>query len=341
MTKATPPTLQDVANLVGVSTATISRALNAPDKVAVETREKIQSAIDKTGYTPNFGGRMLASAKTGTVGALIPTMSNAIFANGIQAFQERLAQSGVTLLIASTGYDPAEELAQIRSLMAHGAGGLLLIGDERPEETRTFLRLRGLPHVIGWTHRDDPFQVYVGFDNHLAAREMAQKVMAAGHRRIAMITGVLAGNDRARDRLDGTRDAISNVSGAALVALEEAPYFLADGSAAFRRIRDSGTHPTAIICGNDVLAAGAMIAAREAGISVPEDLSIVGFDDIGLAAAVHPPMTTMRVPQFDMGRLAADKLLAMINGDTDVQGVRLDTELIMRGTLAAPPTRDQ
>ena len=116
MTRTTAPTLEDVARMAGVSTASISRALNDPDKVAKPTRDKIEKAIDVLGYTPNFGGRALASNRTNTVGAIIPSMANAMFASGVQAFQEVLSEAGVNLLLASTGYDPDQELRQIKAL---------------------------------------------------------------------------------------------------------------------------------------------------------------------------------------------------------------------------------
>ena len=131
-------TRKDVAERAGVSSATISRALNDPDKVAADTRAKINAAILELGYTPNFGARVLASNRTGTVGAVIPTLSNAIFASGVQAFQEVLDENGITLLIATTDFDPEKELYQLRQLLAHGAAGLLLVGADRPWTTLDF-----------------------------------------------------------------------------------------------------------------------------------------------------------------------------------------------------------
>jgi len=337
MVRTTPPTLQDVANAAQVSTATISRALNDPAKVARDTRERIERAIAKLGYTPNFGGRVLASNRTNTMGAIIPSLANAMFANGIQAFQEQLDAAGVTLLIATNGYDPLREGQQIRALMARGADGLFLIGNERPAETRRFLALRNVPHVLGWCLSDDPGQLCAGFDNRAAAFAMAQQVLDMGHRRVAMIAGITVGNDRARGRVDGVRAAIRACPGARLTGLVESRYLLDAAGAAFARVM-ADDPPTAIICGNDVLAAGAMVAARAAGLRVPRDISITGFDDIGLAAVVDPGLTTVHVPQLDMGRAAARLLLARVAGQADLASVVLDTQVVLRGSLA-PPTK--
>jgi len=335
MTRSAPPTLQDVAAAANVSTATISRALNDPGKVAKDTRERIERAIARLGYTPNFGGRVLASNRTNTVGAVIPSLANAMFANGIQAFQEELDTAGITLLIATSAYDPMREGAQIRALMARGADGLLLIGTERPVETCRFLALRNVPHVLGWCLSDDPEHLCAGFDNRAAAVAMARQVLAMGHSRIAMIAGISAGNDRARERIEGVRAAIAAQPGARLTRVVEAPYLLEPSGAAFATVM-AGDAPTAIICGNDVLAAGAMVAARRAGLRVPADISITGFDDIGLAAVVDPGLTTVHVPQFEMGRAAARLLLARVAGQEGLASVALETRVVLRGSLAAP-----
>ncbi|MEM9639757.1 MAG: LacI family DNA-binding transcriptional regulator, partial [Pseudomonadota bacterium] len=267
MTRTTAPTLEDVARMAGVSTASISRALNDPDKVAKPTRDKIEKAIDVLGYTPNFGGRALASNRTNTVGAIIPSMANAMFASGVQAFQEVLSEAGVNLLLASTGYDPDQELRQIKALITHGADGLLLIGDARPQTTRDFLAKRRVPHVISWCFRPDADHLYVGFDNRRAAYDATRQVLALGHRRIAMISGVRDGNDRARDRHAGVAAAIADFGqGAALLQLHEAKYRLEFGAEAFVRIMSSDDLPSVIMCGNDVLAAGALMRARDMGV---------------------------------------------------------------------------
>lgn len=332
------PTLQDVAVAAGVSTATVSRALNDPDKVAPAALDRVTQAIADLGYTPNFGARALATNQTNTVGAIIPTLSNAMFSSGIQAFQEVLAEAGVTLLIATSGYDPRNELRQVKSLVSRGASGLLLIGSERLDETRAYLAARRTPHVIGWCYDDDPSQNFVGFDNHAASMDATRKVLALGHKRIGVIAGDCTSNDRARGRRDGVIAAVADVPDAQVVTVTETTYRIESGRQACAAILAGENPPTAIICGNDVLAAGAMIAAREAGISVPDQLSIIGFDDIGLASVVTPPMTTVRVPQIEMGRAAAALLLNLVTGTSIPKSVELRTEFIARGTLGTAPT---
>ena len=334
------PTLADVARAAAVSTATISRALNAPDAVAPDTRARVDAAIARLGYTPNPAGRMLASARSTIVGAVIPSLSNAMFSNGLDAFQQTLSEAGLTMLVANSNYDPAHELHQIRALLDNGAGALMLIGAERPQETIDYMTLRRVPYVLTWCWQADPAQLYAGFDNEKAAFAIATRVLEHGHRDIAMIAGVSAGNDRAAARIAGVRRAVATFGrGARLLAVAEARYLLDDAARAFDAVMAGPVRPTAIIGGSDVLAARAVVAARAIGLDVPRDLSVTGFDDIGLAQVSHPALTTVHVPQAEMGRAAALLLVAKLHGKTALHSVEFAAEIVMRGSLAPPPAR--
>jgi LacI family transcriptional regulator len=297
----------------------------------------VRNAVERLGYTPHFGGRALASNKSNTVGALIPTMDNAIFARGLQALQETLADAGVTLIIATTGYDPQREYEQIQALLSRGVDGLMLIGTTRPERTYALLNQQGVPVVITWSYHSDSAYPCVGFDNQSAAAELASLVLQHGHRKIAMISGISWGNDRAADRIKGVRGALRahrlKLPDACLI---EAPYNLEDAALAMQTLMAQPDRPTAVICGNDVLAVGALMHAKRVGISVPDDVSIVGFDDIDLASVTDPPLTTVHVPHRRMGQAAAELLLAIRRGDENLAGVEFQTELVKRGSLAKP-----
>jgi LacI family transcriptional regulator len=331
------PTLEDVARRAGVSTATVSRCLNSPDRVRAETRKRIEAVVAELGYTPNFGARALASNRTNTIGAIIPTMESAIFALGLQALQDELAASGNTLLVATSHYDPQIEAAQIRTLLGRGVDGLALIGEARPTETYRLLQERKIPFVLLWSHRPDCPHSCVGFDNHEAARQMAEAVLDRGHRRIAMIAGVTAWNDRATSRIAGVRDALA----AKALSLEppylvETRYTIDASVEAARRLLALPDPPTAIICGNDVQAAGALRAVHEAGLAAPDDVSIVGFDDIELAVALNPLLTTVRVPHRRMGEAAARLLLRLVSGLDSGESIAFETRVVERASLGLP-----
>ena len=328
------PTLEDVAARAGVSTATVSRCLNAPDKVIKETRTRVMAAVRELGYAPNFSARALAAKRTQTVGAIIPTMENAIFAQGIQAFQERLAKSGFMLLVASSSYDPKVEAEQIRTLVARGADGLLLIGHERDKETYDFLAARKVPTLVAWAY--DARRPSIGFDNSAAMRALAEEAIALGHRRIGIISAVQSGNDRARARVEGIRQAAAAAGlDPEAIPVVETSYSIDSAADAFDRLMGM-VEPTLVICGNDILAVGAMQRSRDWRMSVPEDVSITGFDDIELARLVTPRLTTVHVPHRKMGEAAADALVAMCEGSWNGESLCLATEIRAGETLAAP-----
>ncbi len=322
-----------MARRAGVSTATVSRVLNTPDRVREETRARVDAAVAELGYTPHFGGRALASNRTNTVGAIIPTMENAIFAQGIQAMQDALSEEGVTLLVATSHYDAAREAAQVRTLLARGVDGLALIGHWRPDETYALLRQRRVPFVTMWSWAEGADHPFVGFDNRAAAAAMTERVLDYGHRQIALLAGVTKGNDRAAARLAGVQDALA-AKGLRLVGDPiELRYDLEESAAAAARLLSRDQRPSVLICGNDVIATGALIGVRRLGLRVPQDVSVVGFDDIDLARAVDPPLTTVHVPHRRMGRAAAAMLCAMASGAEAPAPRLFDFELLERGSL--------
>lgn len=328
------PTLSDVARAAGVSTATVSRCLNEKQKVTPDTLAKVMEAVESLGYTPNFNARAMAAKQSYTIGAIIPTMENAIFARGLQAFQETLLEQGYNLLVSSSAYQPKLEAQQIRELVARGADGLLLIGYERDEDVYHYLARRGMPTVLAWAALPDTRHASVGFDNRAAMRLLTDRVIEMGHRQIAVISGIVEGNDRAAERLAGIQDSWQ-AHGFARKDLPviQTPYEIENGATAFAELMQRGEKPTVIMCGNDVLAAGVISKARELGIDVPNDISVTGFDDIELAKHVFPALTTVHVPHRQMGSLAARALIGLIEESAAKTSQLLDVSIVMRASL--------
>ena len=331
------PTLEDVAQRAGVSTATVSRCMNTPDRVQKKTRDRVMDAVRDLGYFPNFGARALMAKSTNTIGAIIPTMENAVFARGIQAFQEALREKGITLFISSFSYQEALEEEQIRTLTARGADGLLLIGHHRSDEIYRFLSNREVPVLCAWVYDPTQPRLSIGFDNRHAMKGLAEAVIAQGHRSIGVISADQKSNDRARKRVIGICDAIADAGLAAdALQLIETPYGIANGSRAFCELMSGPNAPTVVMCGNDVLAIGALQGAKKMGLRVPDDVSITGFDDIELASIVSPELTTVHVPHREMGNRAAHMLIDMVNGTPPEKSVELDTSLCLRQSLGPP-----
>jgi LacI family transcriptional regulator len=223
--------------------------------------------------------------------------------------------------------------------VARGADALLLIGHDRDPGIYAFLEQRGVPVLVSWAFDPAQARASIGFDNRRAMAGLAQEVLQLGHRNIGMISAHAAGNDRARDRIAGVRDALRDCGlEPSALHLQETPYSIANGAEAMARLMALPTPPTVVICGNDVLAVGALQMARQLGLDVPRQVSITGFDDIELATVVDPALTTVHVPHREMGRAAARLLVGMVGGGAAPAPVCLETKLCFRGTLAAPRT---
>lgn len=332
------PTLNDVAKRAGFSTATVSRCLNFPAQVSDKTRETVLKAIADLGYSPNFGARAMAAQRTNTIGAIIPTMENAIFARGIQAFQEELNDHGYNLMVASSSYRMDLEERQIRSLVARGADALLLVGHQRDPAIYQFLDAQNVPALVTWAYASNGPRPSIGFDNRLSMEKLAREVLRLGHRRLALISAELDSNDRAAARLQGLRDAM----GAAGLSdndlqIAQTPYGIDTGAEAFADLMQTAPPPTAVLCGNDVLAVGALGRARDMGLDVPGDVSIVGFDDIELAQVAYPKLSTVHVPHREMGRKAALALIGYLQDGTEIVPEKLTTEVYLRDSLGPAP----
>jgi LacI family transcriptional regulator len=337
MRRSSSVTIVDVARAAGVSIATVSRALSHPERVRPERVERVRSAAASLGYVPHHAARTLASRRSNAIGAIVPTLDNAIFAKAIHALQRRLDAAGLQLLVASNDYDLEREAAQLQALVAHGVDGVVLVGASHRPRAAELLAAKGVPHVCLWTHRADG-AASIGFDNRAAMARLVSYLADLGHRAFAMIAGITRDNDRAAARVQGFRDALA-ARGIAIPRerVIERPYSAADGRGALRTLVAGGAPPTAIVCGNDILAFGALAEALALGLAVPGAVSITGFDDLELAADLRPPLTTMRVPSEAMGVRAAEHLLDRLAGEPTPQTVELEAELIVRGTTAPPP----
>ena len=334
----TQPTIEDVARRAGVSTATVSRVLNQTDAVRSGPRAKVEAAVAALGYVPHAGARTMKLRRSGTIGAIFPTVDNAIFAKAINALQRRLADAGHQLLIATSDYDPQTEERQALTLIARGVDGLMLCGCAQSAALLERLRQRAVPvvHVMTWPAPPD--RICVGFDNARAMKQAVKYLIDMGHRRIAMLAGVTHDNDRAAARVRGLREALA----AARIALPasrlvERRYGLEPAREGLRQLMATDPPPTAIVCGNDVLAFGALLEAQRLGVAVPQQLSIIGFDDLELAAHLRPALTTVHVPADEMWRCAADRVLAALAGDELPRATQIQVSLVVRDSSGPPP----
>ncbi len=327
--------MADVAARAGVSTATVSRVLNDPDKVSPELRSRIQALVQNLGYVRHGPARAMAARRYHTIGAIVPTLGVATFASVVDVVQRRLEAEGLSLLIACSRYEPEVEARQVRMLLERGIDGIVLVGHRRPAETYKLLEDAGVPYVCAYTVERGKHPC-VGFDHHGAMQRMIAFLHQLGHRRFGVITSPTHHNDRVTLRFEG---ALAGIAAAGLPAPEvvEAPYAVSDGRAAFRALIERAPGITAVVCTVDAHAIGALAEARALGLPVPGRLSIAGFDDLDIAAEVDPPLTTLHVPTREMGERVADILLARIANRPTAQTVELTVTLAVRASTGPAP----
>lgn len=329
--------LADVARLARVSTATVSRTLTQPDKVKPATAARILQAVQALGYVTHGAARALASRRTHTIGAVIPTLDNAIFANTAHALQKALDDAGYTLLLACHEFDADIEARVTRALIERGVDGLVLLGATHHPAVLRMLDTQRVPYILTWALDPSGRHPCVGFDNRAAGVSITRHLLDLGHREVAMISGVIAGNERAFERLEGVRQALAQ-RGLSLPAerIVQKPYTLSAGREGVRELLRVRPRPTAILCGNDVLAIGALAECQAAGLAVPREISVTGFDDLEIAAVVTPPLTTVHFPTAELGSSAARNLLARLAGKPFEMRTELPVELVVRASTAPP-----
>lgn len=331
------PTQVDIARMAGVSTATVSRVLNRSPLVKPAVRDRIAAVMAQLEYFPHAAARALASNRTYTIGAVIPTLNNAIFAASINAFERELQAADFTLLVAVSNYDLDAEAIQVRRLLERGVEGLLLIGNDHTDAAYQAVERAGAVYVNIWAYNPRLRRPNIGFSNRKAACAIVDHLVALGHRRIGMIAGITAGNDRARDRLAAVREQLA-VHGLSLLpdATMEADYSIRAGRMALAQLVEQDRLPSALICGNDVIALGVLFEAQERGIAVPQRLSITGFDNLPLTEHIRPAITTINVPAQEMGQAAAIDILSAIEKNGKVRSREIAAPLLVRETTAAP-----
>ena len=330
--------MADVAKAARVSTASVSRFLNEPEKVSPELRARVEAAVEKLAYVRHGPARALAARKFHTIGAIVPALGIATFADAIDELQKRLENRGYSLLIASSHYDPEVELRQIRALMERGIDGLMLVGHHRRAEVYRRLDEARIPYICTYTI-DRTHGLCVGYDNADGARRMVDYLVQIGHRKFGVLTTPTDNNDRIAARFGATLQRLKEIGLPAKVALE-APYAISGGRSGLETIMRQSPDITAVICTTDAHAIGAVSGAKALGLAVPSQLSISGFDDLEIVSEIDPPLTTVRVPSRVIGERVADMLMACVSGRPVTSVVELTASLVVRGSTAPVNVQD-
>jgi LacI family transcriptional regulator len=330
--------LKQVAALAGVSAATVSRAISAPERVNALTRRRIEDALAALDYVPNGTARALRTRRTRSIGALVPAFNNELYSVGIESLQEVLEAAGYTLLLTCHRYDSALELRSTRTLLERGIDGLVMVGMQHDPELFSLIRRRQLPYVLTWAWNETLQHPTVGYSNAKAAAKLVEHLLELGHRELAVISGPLQRSDRVRDRVAGIQRKLSVRALAVRDShLIECDYTIASAKQAMHRVLALEPRPTAVMCGNDLLAVAAVTVCHEAGIAVPEEMSIVGFGDMDVARLHVPRLTTIRSPIAEIGAAAGRQLLARLAGSDPPLQQEFEAEIIVGHSSGPAP----
>ena len=324
--------LSDVAKLAGVSLGSASRALNNPSSVRPPTLEAVRKAAEQLSYVPDGNARSLVLRRSNTIGSVMPTLNNPVYADFLHFLQQGLSEAGYSLICSAHEYDQSVETLLVERLLQRGVDGLVLVGTDHDEALLSRLGLAGIPHLFTWSTDERSRGACVGFSNRRAMQKLTRHLIELGHREIAVLSGAQTHNERARARLAGIVDVM------ALHGLDLPPenvitcrFDIEAGRKGLREALALPRAPTAIMCTTDMLAAGALSEAIHLGLTVPADISITGFDVIASAQMLSPPLTTIHVSAREMGLRSSEAIIRAIHGDPH-EGAELGAELVVRGS---------
>jgi LacI family transcriptional regulator len=322
--------VKDVAALAGVSVGTVSNVLNSPAKVAAETAERVHRAIGELGFVRNDAARQLRAGTSRCIGFVVLDVGNPFFTDLARAVEDRAADAGLALLIANSGEQRDREAAGLDLFEEQRVRGVLISPVEDITERLERLRSRGTPSVLVDRRATTPGFSSVSVDDVVGGRLATRHLLDTGRRRILFVGGPLD-LEQVRDRLEGARSAVAEVPGAVLEVLPIGALTVRHGVDAGREILAMAEPPDAVFAANDLVALGVLQAVGLLGsLRVPEDLALVGYDDIEFAASAGVPITSMRQPRERMGAIAVDLLLAEIDGAPERSRIVLQPELVVR-----------
>ena len=328
-----------VAKAARVSPSTVSRSFNHPELLKPSTRKRIERAVERLGYIRNRAAQAMHGRRSATIGLIVPTIDHAIFAEVVQSFSEEVDAAGFTILMASHGYDLRREYAVLRKMLEHRVDGVALIGLEHEEATYLLLEQQKIPSLAIWNYDAASRISCVGAENRRAGALAAEHLLALGHRRIGVVFPDIGGNDRARDRFEG---AMATLAASGIELRDEwqvtAPYSVGMAKAMCLELMANPDRPGAMLCGNDVIAQGAIFAAQKLGLRVPHDVSVMGIGDFKGSSEMEPPLSSIRLPARRIGRIAGQQIAhAIAAEEMTVQRQSCQARLVARGTTMSVP----
>jgi LacI family transcriptional regulator, repressor for deo operon, udp, cdd, tsx, nupC, and nupG len=307
--------IKKVSELAGVSTATVSRTLKMPDVVTAKTREKVMKAVQEAGYRPNWLATSVKTGRANTIVVLVPNLVNPFFMRIIGGIEQAAQERGYTVLLCDTQGDSKRENDYASMVLTNRADGLIQLDHSFPFSENDAQLAESIPmvSVCERIHSNKKYPV-VALDNYAASRALAHHLVAYGHSQFGAIVGQVS-SQIYRDRLAGLKSVLEEEG----IPFDDNmvvgnSYSIETGIDGARELISRAHRPTAIFCFNDDIAIGAMHELRRQGLKVPDDISVVGFDNVKVSAFINPPLTTVDQPAYEMGRRALELLCNVIDG---------------------------
>ncbi|WP_340678759.1 LacI family DNA-binding transcriptional regulator [Paraglaciecola sp.] len=316
--------IKKVCELAGVSTATVSRTLKTPDLVTAKTREKVMKAVQEAGYRPNWLATSVKTGRANTIVVLVPNLVNPFFMRIIGGIEQAAQERGYTVLLCDTQGDSVRENAYASMVLTNRADGLIQLDHSFPFSANDAQLAESIP-MVSVCERIQTEKKYpvVALDNYAAGRALAHHLVNYGHSRIAAIVGQIH-SQIYKERLKGLKSVLQEEG----ISFDDSlivggSYSIETGIDSARQLLALDTPPTAMLCFNDDIAIGAMHEIHKQGLRVPDDISVVGFDNIKVSAFMNPPLTTIDQPAYDMGKKALDMLLNVIEGKSLIRNIEM------------------
>ena len=338
-------TIKDIAKVAGVSHSTVSRALSGHPAIATETVTRIKKIAVDLGYVPSAVARGLKTKRSQALGVIVNRIDDPFFSEILQGIEDVLHEAGYSLFVAASNRDHNREKTIVQSMRERQVDGIIVCTTQFSDEHRSQFRQYGFPIVAIGNSKDTEYKWSVYHDDAFGSAKITRYLVELGHKKIAYL-----GNSRAQSTTQGRLNSfMGEMRTTDLPIPEEYVFFCPNGrpeggEIGARQCANLAEPPTAIMCFNDMMAIGAVKALRESGVEVPNDCSVVGFDNIPIAAYQFPPLTTFEQPKYQLGYEAAQMMFTLLKSDSDInsakkQTLRLLGKLMVRDTTAPPPNK--
>ena len=313
MTPGKRPTLQDIADKVGVTKMTVSRYMRSPASVAATTREKIADAIETLGYIKNRVPAILSKSSSKTIGVLVPSLSNQVFADLVQGVEDVAGEQGYDTLIAHTGYSESVEEEKVALMLSYQVDGLILTETQHSSRTLQMLSQAGIPVVETMEIPATPIDMAVGLDHQAAAFAMVSAIIASGKQHVAYLAARM--DSRTLLRKAGYEKAMkqAGLEPATVATLAHSSFTL--GGELLDQALAQYPDTDAVFCTNDDIAVGVMLRCKHLGLRVPEDMAVAGYNGLNIGEAMTPLLTSVITPRAEMGRVSASNILQSLRGE--------------------------